>query len=128
MSISRCCPGQLFRSNVRPGRHLRRRQMLLHTHTGSQRGFYDIKQTAFLSRCTVTLQRKPHCTGTRCDAAWAVGLLASLPCLCIRECVSGCEYLTPPPSTTTCPSARCLLHWKTKESSVGLDRSVILQF
>lgn len=75
LSISHCCPGQLLWSNVHPGRHLRWRQMLLHKPASSQCGFYNIKQIVFLCWCSASLQRKPHCTGTRSDIVRGVGLL-----------------------------------------------------
>lgn len=98
LSISRCCPGRLFWSNVLPGRNMRWRQMLLHKPVSSQCGFYNIKQTAFLSQCTVSLRRKPHCTGTRCDTAWAVGLALNV---FVHEWVCGRRFHPSP----TCPSA-----------------------
>lgn len=100
LSISRCCPGQLFWSNVRPGRHLRWRQMLLHKPAGSQCGFCNIKQTAFLSRCSVSLQRKPHCAGTRCGTAWAVGLALNMFVYAwVWMCATTIQHLTLPPFT-----------------------------
>lgn len=86
LSISHCSPGQLFWSNVHPGRHLWWRQMLLHKPASSQCGFYNIKQTAFLFQCNVSLQRKPYCTGTKCDTAWVVGLALGV-LVCARGCV-----------------------------------------
>ena len=128
LSISRCCPGQLFWSNVRPGSHVRWRQMLLYKHTGSQCGFHN-KQTAFLRGRGATLQRKPQRTGTRCDTAWAVGpssprgrVHKSAQWGCDRW-QSGTWRLRPPP---TWPSAaRCR---ETEAASVRLDRSIMAQF
>lgn len=132
LSISRCCRSQLFWSNMRPGRHLWWRQMLLHKPAGSQCGFYNIKQTAFLSRCRVSLQRKPHCTGTRCDTAWAVGLALSMfvyawawVWMSATTTQSSTWHFHPSP---TCPSAHCPLCCETKAASVKLDRSIMVEF
>lgn len=100
--------------------------MLLHKPAGSQCGFYNIKQTAFLSRCSVSVQRKPPCTGTRCDTAWAVGMALSM-CVCMWTYASTVQHLTLPPFTHM-PPANCLLRCKTNGASLRLDRSIMVQF
>lgn len=119
LSISHCCPGQLLWSNVHPGRHLRWRQMLLHKPASSQCGFYNIKQIVFLCWCSASLQRKPHCTGTRSDIVRGVGLL------CLYEWVDVYSLNLALPPFTHVPFCLLPYFYEIKAAWVRLDLIII---
>lgn len=90
LSISHCCPGQLFWSNVHLGRHLRWCQMLL--HKAPTVAFQTLNRQPFLGCRSVTLQRKPLCTGTGCDILRLVDLAHNCVCGFVSECGEVCNY------------------------------------